>query len=174
MSVLAFDQATLRTGYALFEKDYLAEYGLINLATKEMKQYNSDIRCRVMVQKICGVIKDKAPDIVVIEDVALQKNAKVLIQLSRIQGSIIGYCDANHIAVSIMKPTQWRKLCGISQGGKIRSELKDESQNFVKENFNLMVKEDEADAICIGYPAWREMTVETGLETKLKEGKEYD
>ena len=147
MRILALDEATLKTGYAVFENDKMTEYGLLQKNKKDFA--DADTRCRAMALTMMVLIDEKKPDVVAIEDVALQKNAWVLIQLSRIQGEIIGYCDMNGIPIVILKPTQWRKAVGIKQGTKSRSLLKKDAKDFVFDHFGITVTEDEADAICI-------------------------
>ena len=156
MKILAFDQATTKTGYALLEEGKVT-CGLINLGVKEFKKLDADIKGRLTVKKISELIGEFQPDIVIIEDVALQKNAKVLIQLSRIQGGIIGYCDSIGMPIAVMKPSQWRKICLLTQGAGVkRSELKTEAKKFVESFFNLKVSSDEADAICIAWAGYVE------------------
>lgn len=156
MKILAFDQATTKTGYALLEEGKVT-CGLINLGVKEFKKLDADIKGRLTVKKISELIGEFQPDIVIIEDVALQKNAKVLIQLSRIQGGIIGYCDSIGMPIAVMKPSQWRKICLLTQGAGVkRSELKTEAKKFVESFFNLKVSSDEADAVCIAWAGYVE------------------
>lgn len=149
---MAFDQATLITGYAIFEEDAMVEYGVLKKKKKDFA--DTDTRCRAMALAMATLIHERKPDVVAIEDVALQRNPKVLIQLSRIQGEIIGYCDMNNIPVVILKPTQWRKSVGIKQGTKNRALLKKDAEDFVLERFGIVATEDEADAICIAYTTW--------------------
>lgn len=152
MRILAFDQATLITGYSIIDKDVVEEYGVLKKSKKNFP--TTDIRCRAMAIAMCELIGEKKPEVVAIEDVALQRNPKVLIQLSRIQGEILGYCDFKDIPVVILKPSEWRKLVGIKQGNKSRKLLKSEAEILVKEKFGIDATEDEADAICIGYALW--------------------
>lgn len=167
MKVLAFDQATTKTGYALFESGGMMAYGLINLSGKAFKDAPKG---RLTVLKISELIEAYQPDYVAIEDVALQKNAKTLIELSRIQGGVIGDCDKRGIPVMIIKPSQWRKICALTQGAGVkRTALKREAKNYVNDVFNVEVTSDEADAICIGWAAW----VEATAAAKKKGGNEH-
>lgn len=159
MKVLAFDQATTKTGYALFSTGGGLDYGLINLSLKEFRDMDADTKGRLMVKKISELIEELQPDYVAIEDVALQRNAKVLIELSRIQGGIVGDCDRRGIPIMILKPSQWRKTCALTQGAGVkRAVLKQAAKTFVKETFQADATSDEADAICIGWAAWVQVT----------------
>lgn len=147
MRALAFDQATVRTGFACFENDTMLTYGLIDL--HKAKQ-DLNLRMDAMFQKIVEEIEKDLPDVVVIEDVAMQANPSGLIALARLQGMIIGYCVLHEIGCIILKPTEWRKVCGFKQGRVKREQLKQQAIDFVKRSYHLQVTDDEADAICIG------------------------
>lgn len=108
---------------------------------------------KTMYHSIHNKIKENHPDIVVIEDVALQCSPKVLIDLARLQGIIIGACELYNIKYMILKPTEWRKLVGFTQGKQKRKELKEQAIAFVKNTYQENVSSDEADAICIAIAA---------------------
>lgn len=147
MKILAFDQATAVTGYAVFKDGEFIKHGKISF--KKMTETTE--RIRAMMLAINDMICQEAPDVVVIEDVAMQKNAGTLILLSRIQGSVLGYCYEHGITIMIIQPTEWRSILGMKQGKNVaRPNLKAQAKQFVKDIFGLTVTEDEADAICIG------------------------
>ena len=153
MRILAFDQATLKTGYALFDGEDMVEHGVLERGKKEFK--DTDTRCRAMALAIDEMIREKAPDIVIIEDVVFQhNNPKTLIQLARIQGEVIGYCDMAEVPIHIMPAVTWRKALGFKPN-QPRIDLKAEAQQFVLDTFDLFVTDDEADAICMAYVVWK-------------------
>ena len=147
MKILAFDQATVRTGYAFFEDNTMGAFGLIDLHT--MKQ-GLGLRMDAMFQQMAEEVEKYQPDVIVIEDVAMQANPSGLIALARLQGMIIGYCVMHEIGCVILKPTEWRRACGFKQGRVKREQLKQQAIDFVKDVYHLQVTDDEADAICIG------------------------
>lgn len=153
MRILAFDQATLKTGYALFDGEDMVEHGVLKVKRKDY--VSTDLRCRAMALAIDEMIRERHPDLVVIEDVVLQKNPKVLIQLSRIQGEIIGYCDMMDMPIEIMSTSTWRTALGF-RPNQPRIDLKAEAQQFVLDTFDLFVTDDEADAICMAYVVWKD------------------
>ena len=56
------------------------------------------------------------------------------------------------LEMELIYPSSWRASIGIKTGRGIkRTTLKEKDIQFVKENYNLDVNDDEADAICIGY-----------------------
>ena len=107
-----------------------------------------------MRQMIQSRIKTNSPDLVVIEDVALQASAKTVIQLAQLQGAIIGACELFNIPYEIIKPTEWRKILDFKQGRQVkRPELKQQAIDYVAEHYGENVSSDEADAMCIATAA---------------------
>ena len=138
----------MKSGIAVHCDGKLTLYDLIDLGKEKV---DISERIYVMVDRICKIILKTKPDIVVIEDVAMQSNPATLILLSRLQGAIIGCCRVNKIPFDILKPPNWRKVLGFKQGqGVKRRELKKQAVEFVKENYGLKLSEDVCEAICIG------------------------
>lgn len=101
IKILAFDQALGKTGVCTIDGDTVY-HSLIDLSkTKDVLERSSMMR-----QMIQSRIKNNRPDLVVIEDVALQSSPKTLIQLARLQGAIIGVCELNNIHYEIIKPSE--------------------------------------------------------------------
>lgn len=148
MKTLAFDQATQKTGYAFFDEENLTEYGFINLT----KEKNYDLRMPQMLLEIYALIEKYHPDRVILENVAMQKSAGSLIKVTCILGGVLGYCYEHNYNVEVISPSSWRKALGFKQGSAMRGNLKEQAQHFVRKSFEkeLVVTEDEADAICIG------------------------
>jgi len=149
MKILAFDQATQKTGYALFEDKVMCEYGLINLSRE--KDY--ELRSPRMLIEIYHLIEQHKPDLVLLENVAMQRSAGSLIKVSCILGGALGYCYEHGYSVEVLAPSTWRKALGFKQGHTVRGNLKEQAQKLVHDTFGLKVTEDEADAICIGLSA---------------------
>ena len=111
IKILAFDQALIKTGVCTLD-DGAVYHSLIDLSkTKDPVE-----RRAIMRQMIQSRIKTNNPDLVVIEDVALQASAKTVIQLAQLQGAIIGTCELFNIPYEIIKPTEWRKMLDFKQG----------------------------------------------------------
>ena len=56
-----------------------------------------------------------------------------------------------NIEIEYIYPSSWRATLGIKNGRGIkRTTLKEQDVHFVKEKYNILVNDDEADAICIG------------------------
>ena len=54
--------------------------------------------------------------------------------------------------IEYVYPSEWRAKCGIKNGRGVRREAaKEHDIKFVKDTYNIIVNDDIADAICIGY-----------------------
>lgn len=103
-----------------------------------------------MAKALWKIVKKYKPDHVILEETQQQSNAKTLIVLSRLQGMIIGYAEAHGVKVHILLPSQWRKVLGYSQGPKVkRTELKQQSIDYVKNKYGFDLPEDECEAIAL-------------------------
>ena len=148
ITILAFDQASSVTGWAVFSDKRLIGHGVI-----KVKAYHTtpDERIMEMFRKIRETMELFEPDTVVIEDIAKQKNVYSLIRLARVQGAIIEMCREMGIAtLDIVRPSTWRETLHFKQGRTERKELKRQAKAFVNDKYGMTVSEDEADAICIG------------------------
>lgn len=149
MRILSFDQASAKTGFALYSNGKLAEHGVI-----AVKEKDSALKLNKMFAEVAKKIEELSPDLVVIEGVALQSNAYSLIMLAQLQGMIVGYCFKKELKYKIIGTTTWRKALGFRQGPKVeRKELKAQAKEKALQLIEgeKKVTEDEADAICIGY-----------------------
>ena len=151
MRLLAFDQSSKKTGWCLVEDGKYVKSGIID------KHTIADIDTRIgeMGIAICQQIKDINPDIVVIEDVQSQGSVATVVHLARLQGFVLGWCYVKHIKTEIVRPTEWRKVLGFSQGPKVkRQELKEQSLDYVKSKYDMDLPEDEGEAVCIADASW--------------------
>lgn len=151
MRVVSFDQSTRCSGYAVFEDGKYVASGVIDMNKSELE---TDKRSFEMAKEIWKVIKKYNPQELIIENVQQQSNPSTVIVLARLAGMIIGYAEAHNIHVHILLPSQWRKALNYSQGAKVkRQELKQQSIDYVKNNFGLDLSEDECEALCINEAA---------------------
>lgn len=147
MKLLALDQSTKVTGWAVFDDNSLARYGEINLS----KNTDPNSRFQQMCNAVQDLIHEEKPDFVVFEEVAMQTNAYSLITLARLQGVIIAVCFNHQIEHYIYPSGAWRKALGFKQGkGHARGDLKRQAISYCKEQYNVELDEDRADAVCIG------------------------
>ena len=151
MRVLSMDQSTRLSGFCYFENGKYVESGVVDMNKSKLE---TDKRSFEMAKELWKVIKKYKPQYLILEDVQQQANPKTMIVLARLAGMIIGYAEAHNVQVHILLPSQWRKVLGYSQGAKVkRQELKQQSIDYVKNNFGLSLLEDECEAICINEAA---------------------
>lgn len=146
MKILAFDQATAITGWAVFTDGYLQRYGKINLKNESL---DANARHIEMMRRIGAMISEIMPDKVILEGVYLGKSAASLIVATQIQGAAMAYCLENGVDFEIITPKEWRNGLKFPSKAK-RPVLKKMAQDLVMRNYEMKVTQDEADAICIG------------------------
>ena len=149
--LLALDQSTRCSGYAIFQD---GEYVCSGVIDKSKSKLDTHERSFEMARDLWRVMKKYKPQTLIIEEVSQQSNPKTVIILSRLQGMLIGYAEAHGVKTHILLPSQWRKVLDFKQGPKVkRDELKQQSINFIKEKYGLSLQEDECEATCIGVAA---------------------
>lgn len=149
MKILAFDQSTKITGWALYDDGVLSNYGKIDLHTI----HDSQERSIVMGKEIIRLVKNARPDLIVAEEVSLQNpNVKTVVELSRVQGLILSAAILCGLPFPVFySPSEWRKEVGIQTGrGVKRQELKNAAIKLVAQTQSIQVSDDIADAILIG------------------------
>lgn len=145
MTILAFDQATAKTGYSVFKDTKYKTHGKIDIKEKDTQE-----RVKEMFLAIAKIIDKYKPDVVYVEGVAMQSNVATLSLLARLQGMIIGYCYAHGIRPEMLSPTVWRHSLGFKQGGTKRDVLKKQAKEYVENKYHINATEDECESICIG------------------------
>lgn len=150
MKWIAFDQSTKVSGWCVMEDNQYIDSGIIDFSKNE----DTDGRSRQMGVAICNKIAEVQPDVIIIEEVAMQSNAKTLKLLARIQGVAIGFAAAHNIPLHILEPTKWRASLSFQQGRSVqRKQLKEQSLNYIKEHLCFDFSEDRAEACCIAIAA---------------------
>lgn len=144
MKILAIDQSTSKSGYAVFNNGQLCEWGIVR-PSKKLDENN----LKSMFLKLIELIEEKQPEKIVIEDVYLKYGKTFNVQthktLANLQGMLIAYFMLHQIEYDIIHPMTWKyKVVGKKKISK------EETQSFVKKKYSIEFKEDEADAICIG------------------------
>lgn len=152
MNLIAIDASTKSSGIAIYKHNKLQTTDCITSSSSDL--FN---RIKVMIQGIKQYLIDN-PDLeyLVLEEVRQQgfTNIKTYKALMYLQGCImmLVHQSFKHITVDFLYPSEWRKVCQIKQGrGVQRTKQKQLDIQWVKDNFNLEVNDDIADAIGIGY-----------------------
>ena len=152
MNILSLDASTKSTGYAIYKHNKLIQYNYITSTSNDLFT-----RIKIMVDNIDKILSLN-PDLeyVILEQVRQQGfvNIKTYKALMYLQGSIqmLIHQKFKHIQTDFLYPSSWRKVCQIKQGrGVQRATQKQLDIKWVKDNFNIQVNDDIADAIGIGY-----------------------
>lgn len=143
--ILALDQATHISGYAVFNKKNLIDYGTFE-ATGD-----NDIERSVQVKQwMISLIDQYEIDFVGLEGIQYQTTVGVTTfeTLARLQGILTATCVEEKIPYRIVPTNTWRTHCGVK--GKSRADRKRSMQLLTKEWFGFKPSEDIADAIGIG------------------------
>lgn len=149
--ILAFDQAVITSGWALFDGSDLITYGAHTSTGNNYYEKLSKTKYWFI-----AMIEKYQPDIVILEDIQLHgrntsegtENLLVYKKLAAVQGILANHLYEKNIVFDIVSPSTWRHSCQIK--GKSRTDKKKNAQLKTKSWYDVSVTEDEADAICIG------------------------
>lgn len=149
--ILALDQATRVSGWSIFDGNKLTKYGKFRTTGATEEERINQIRYWLI-----SMIENWKPDEIGIEDIHFQgataTGAPVGIltykTLAHLQGVVIDTLFDNKIPFQIISPSTWREHCKVK--GKTSPDKKKSMQRKVKEQFDISVTNDEADAIGIG------------------------
>lgn len=143
--ILALDQSTWRTGWSIFDSGKLTRYGLFVANLDDEAERFVEVK-----EWLTSMIQNWDPDVLGIEGIQYQKNFGVTTfqTLARLQGVLMALAVDLKIPLVIAPTASWRALCGVK--GKARADRKKSMQLIVKEEFDVMVNDDCADAIGIG------------------------
>ncbi|MCR5740155.1 MAG: hypothetical protein K6G43_10110 [Lachnospiraceae bacterium] len=156
IKLLSLDTSTRNTGYALYTNGELRNYGV--LATKS-KEPTDD-----MLLKLSELLNEYKPDIVVIENTVVLRNARVQRDLTQILGAVRFWSIQNGSCFYTLNPTEWRRLVkGADEVlPKSRPELKEWSIRTASDTIQKELADDNvSDAILIGV-AYINLTAQKG------------
>lgn len=150
--IIAFDQATYKCGMSIWDNGYLVYYDLFTFNDYDLVARLAKIK--QLLEKV--VIPQWKPDALIFEDIQEQHGG---VKTFKILAMLLGICETaafeNHINYAVLAPVVWRKEIGTVSGGRYVE--KAWAVQKVKELLGLVVQEDTAEAILIGYSASRKM-----------------
>lgn len=143
--ILALDQASHITGYALFENKSLVKWG-----TFETKSDSEDARVNEVKEWLASKINGWELDYIGLEGIQYQESFGVTTfqTLARLQGVLINLCFEQGIRYEICPTNTWRHHCGVK--GRSRTDKKRSMQILIKQWYDISVSDDIADALGIG------------------------
>lgn len=147
MRLLALDQASRTSGYAIFDGNLLLEAGAFTYEDQDLAQRLVKIK-----NKINQLVEQFQVDQIIMEDIQLQSNVGNNVitykALAEVYGVIQEYAAEHKIPCQSVLATVWKSKVGIK--GRTRPEQKKAAQEYVLAQYRKNVSQDTADAICIG------------------------
>lgn len=143
MTILALDQSSKVSGYAVFKDNSLLTYGHFSF-----DEDNVGVRLHNIRNEIKSLIDNYKPDYVIFEDIQEQKNILTFKILAEVYGVVSELLTELHIPHSSVLASSWKSTLGIK--GRAREEQKRNAQKYVIDTYGLTPTQDEADSICIG------------------------
>lgn len=147
MKLLALDQASRTSGYAIFDDGKLIDFGTFT--------YDDDdigIRLHKIRNKVEKLISDNDIEWVVFEDIQLQGNVANNVQtfktLAEVFGIIYELVTALNLKHDAVLSSSWKSTLGIK--GRTRPDQKKNAQAWVINKYGVRPSQDASDAICIG------------------------
>ena len=141
--ILALDQATRISGYAIFEDKKLIHYGKIVTEDSDI-----GIRLNKIRNEVKNLIQQYEITEVVIEDIQLQENVQTFKALAEVFGVIYELVTSLGLPIEAILSTVWKSYLKIK--GRTRPEQKRSAQDWVINTYKIKPTQDECDAICIG------------------------
>ena len=147
MKLLALDQSSRISGFAVFEDGKLLDYGHFTFTDKDFGERLMNIK-----NKVKELIEKYEVDEVIFEDIQLKdengENISTFKKLAEVFGVVYEYLTEIKMPNSSVLAVVWKSTLEIK--GKARAEQKRNAQLYVKNSYGLTCTEDESDAICIG------------------------
>lgn len=149
MKILALDQSSRVTGWAVFADGALQTHGKF-----DAENTGSDIgkRLTYIRNKIIKLIEEYDIQKVIIEEIQLQNtvgnNVVTYKKLAYVQAVIIELLNELNMPYDIVGSSTWKSTLGIR--GRARAEQKKNAQIYVNTTYGIKATQDECDAICIG------------------------
>ena len=145
--LLALDQSSRISGYAIFVDENLIAHGSINLTEEDVGQ-----RLVLIRKEVTKLIHKYDINEIAFEDIQMQasvgNNVQTFKILAEVFGVILMLCTELKINYTIVSSNTWKSTLKIK--GKKRSEQKKDAQRYVLEHYGIKAIQDTVDAICIG------------------------
>lgn len=168
MNIIGLDLSTKSSGWSVFSDGNLIKYGCITAGSANL--FN---RIDKMIVELEPIIIENQIHHVYIEDVYpedVKNNQAVFNALKYLQGFVLHLLNKHNLKYTFFTASEWRAKCGIHTGRGIkRDSLKPKDIAFVKNQFNIQVNDDIADAICIGWAGLGEKPKVTEIKTIITE-----
>lgn len=147
MRVLALDQASRTSGWAVFNDGKLVTFGKFTADHPDVGD-----RLHFIRSKVNSLIDEYDIDEVVFEDIQLQGNVANNVATFKALAEVFGVLYELFVTLKMPRTavlsTVWKSTLGIK--GKDRAAQKKAAQAWVEKTYGVKPTQDECDAICIG------------------------
>lgn len=147
MTILALDQASRTSGYAVFCDDQLIDSGKFTFEDADIAKRLMKIR-----NKVEELINEFCIEKIILEDIQCQGNVVNNLETFKILAEVIGVLTElaaeKNLPYELVYSTVWKSTLQIK--GRTRPEQKKNAQQYVLNTYGKKVTQDESDAICIG------------------------
>ena len=147
---LSLDISTSATGWALFEGSDLVQSGVLKHKSKSFFERGRFMagELRTIQLRALQTYEGAFESIVVEKNSVMGPNQQSMISIGIVTGLILGRLVADN--VYFVNVSTWRKYWKFSYKDRSKKSMKLQAIAKVSDEFNLNVKDDEADAILIG------------------------
>lgn len=162
MKILTLDASTHSTGYAIGEEEQLQLHGCITAASRDI--IKRIIKMRNQIQLL---IKNNNIKKIIMQEVRPEFGSHTNKVLMWLQAAIVisAYQIDSSIQFEFIGANEWRAALKIKQGRGIkRPSLKLQDIQYVKDKYDIIVNDDEADAICLFDAYWQKFDNEINWE----------
>ena len=146
MRILALDQSTHITGYAIFDDEKLIQYGKFDVDGE------IGYRLQTIRNKVASLIQEYEIEQLIFEDIQMQNNVVNNVQtfklLAMVLGILIDQATASKLPYELVLASSWKSSLGVK--GPNRPAQKRAAQAWVIDTYAIKPTQDECDAICIG------------------------
>lgn len=146
-NLLALDQASITTGYAIFKDGKYSSHGKFSFDDHDIGMRLVKIR-----NKVLELIRENDITEIAFEDIQYQErvinNVQTFKTLAEVYGVIQETLAELGLKYTIVSSSTWKSTLGIK--GANRPEQKRNAQQYVINTYNIKPTQDECDAICIG------------------------
>ena len=146
-NILALDQSSRITGYAIFRNGELYAHGKFEVTDDDIGKRLNKIR-----DKIAELIADFDIDEVILEDIYMDNhhvnNVSTFKILAEVFGVIYELATELDLKTQAILAGTWKSTCGIA--GTKRPEQKRNTQKYVLDTYGVKATQDACDAIGIG------------------------
>lgn len=141
--IIALDNATHITGWAVFDNTQLVSYGKYTTQDKD----TSD-RILEMGDWLSNLLVKWEPNTIIFEDIQQQNNVSTFKVLAKLQGVLEYISKKNGVEYYIISPATWKHNAQVQ--GRTRVDQKRSAQLIVNRLYGVQATQDECDAILLG------------------------